>query len=223
VEKLIGLLIVGLIMLVKYLVNAALEGLSGGRSQTQANPARSEGRPASQQRPTESEEERMRRFMEALGLPGGSATPPPVKPRPAVNRPQSPNPVRPPLAGRGTISKRELKRRELTRAEQERRVRSSASEDQPPILTARRDLFKDQAGVTQQEAEFSIQRADQAISSAESQVENLDVLTGGSQNQKAEPIGRNAVRELLRKRESIRSAFVLKEILGPPKALERGW
>src|SRR5881397_1623299 len=44
------------------------------------------------------EEERLRKFLEALGVPSGSAPPPPVTPRPAT--PQRPlAPVRPPVVG----------------------------------------------------------------------------------------------------------------------------
>jgi hypothetical protein len=39
-----------------------------------------------QRPPAESEEERVRRFLEALGVPPGSAPPPPVRPRPTTAR-----------------------------------------------------------------------------------------------------------------------------------------
>src|SRR6201999_3352976 len=44
-----------------------------------------------QRAPPESEEERVRRFLEALGVPSGSHPPPPVRPRTVTPRPTPPS------------------------------------------------------------------------------------------------------------------------------------
>jgi hypothetical protein len=84
-QTIIPLIVFAVIMIVKLMSVASRAGNSTSfRPRTPQNP------------PTDTEEERMRRFMEAVGLPPGSTPPPPVRPRTStpVERPLMP--VQPP-------------------------------------------------------------------------------------------------------------------------------
>ena len=60
--------------------------LSGQGAQDSEKPSSPSPNERPERPPAESEEERVRRFLEALGAPPGSAPPPPVRPRPAAPR-----------------------------------------------------------------------------------------------------------------------------------------
>jgi hypothetical protein len=60
--------------------------LTGQGSENSEKPESTSPNERPQRPPAESEEERVRRFLEALGAPPGSATPPPVRPRPTAPR-----------------------------------------------------------------------------------------------------------------------------------------
>ena len=64
--------------------------LSNRKEQKAAKPTETSEKPVRPDPGRESEEERMRRFLEALGVPQGQAPPRPVPPRPA---PPAPKPL----------------------------------------------------------------------------------------------------------------------------------
>jgi hypothetical protein len=83
-ENLIFILLVFVALLFQVLARAATKGRTGsdrtkGRSTSAPPPIPRE--------PAETDEERIRKFLEALGQPASSKPPPPVKPRPTYEKP----------------------------------------------------------------------------------------------------------------------------------------
>ena len=72
------LVLVAFIALIRWLVSKAKSQVQDGQSPTAPPPAQ----PITRGSSTQSEEERIRKFLEALGQPAGTAPPPKVTPRP---------------------------------------------------------------------------------------------------------------------------------------------
>ncbi|HEX4665948.1 MAG TPA: hypothetical protein VH207_05060 [Chthoniobacterales bacterium] len=77
-DTLIFLVLAGLALLFKWLTSQG----SSDSKKPEPPPPNEQARP--QRPPAESEEERVRRFLEALGMPAGTQPPPPVRPRRVV-------------------------------------------------------------------------------------------------------------------------------------------
>jgi hypothetical protein len=146
--------------------------------------------------PPQSEEERVRRFLDALGAPPGTQPPPPVRPRRVVTpAPGTPKP----------------------------KVKRSWVQPLPPIVTTPEDMPLPPL--------TTFPLPEPVVVEAEPAPEvppplptpiALRPLTAPSLR-KAAPPRRAAVTSLgalLRTRESIRRAIILREVLGPPRGLE---
>jgi len=93
-DTLIFLVLAGIALIFKWLTSHPSEDSEKPEPPTPNEPIK---RP-----PPQSEEERVRRFLEALGQPPGSQLPPPVRPRTAIER-RTVTPVKPPKIRRGLV------------------------------------------------------------------------------------------------------------------------
>ncbi len=80
-DTLILLVVAGLALVFKFLARQAARGEDTPPPQSPGLPNERSSPPAVTRPPAQSEEERVRRFLEALGAPPGSTPPPPVQPR----------------------------------------------------------------------------------------------------------------------------------------------
>jgi len=148
-------------------------------------------------RPTESEQERVRRFLEALGMPQGSAPPPPLRPRPG-----------PP---RRLITP--------TAAETPRPKRRSLLQPLPPLVTVPGDksLPKASAPPPSPILTPAVPFPGAPVMPKTSRRPTA-VTRQSSQRSAGLPNEISPMIALLRDRRSLRQAIVLREILGPPRA-----
>ena len=194
-DNLLFLLLVAVAVLFQFLAKMAAKT---GKDQTKrtATPRT----PAPMRRtPTESDEDRIRKLLEALGQPPTSRPPPPVAPRTDIP-PRPVAPVQPPISPLSQVRREKLRKREATPKEfpPPRTVRGAekmvppafeVQEGQlpiapPPIFKAPAETY---AGVTPTIAKAEGPRADVAT--------------------------------LLASTSGLRGAIILREILGPPRGL----
>jgi hypothetical protein len=201
-----------------FIIVAAVIGISrlvariaeNARDQSQRRQRETKPEPAQRQRPTphvtvtgqKSDEERVREFLEALGVPEGAMPPPKVRPR--TNVPPRPlAPISPPPMSR-PFSPVLLK----------------------PVAEKVRKLFTPTAapvaapGVApESDAPGAWLREEERIESAAGKFE------AATRASAAQAIGAQVApvtnwREALRSPQSVRAALVLREILGPPRAYD---
>jgi hypothetical protein len=159
--------------------------------------------------PTSSEEERLRRFREALGLPPTGAVPPPVRPRPqTMSAPL--RPVNPPAAiGRAQRVPPMTSAPPLQT--QPRTLKSSPSAPQP--------LRKAAAPLVPVAPAAPVQQAPPVTRPANT----LQPLVEPAATTVKPTIIASGLMARLRDPVAIREAIILREILGPPKALQPAW
>lgn len=173
----------------------------------------------------DSEEERMRRFMEALGIPPDTAAPQrgpnptplrPAEPRPAPKRRQVP-PI-PPFVGQepwNTPRKRKVPPPMPPAVPYEERTLSTAPApttpagriELPPLETTEVEQFRTlSSGVS------AIPPSISPLTSEEAEAKSADDVRRKED--------RDLWRAALRSPDALRSAFILREILGPPRGLQ---
>jgi len=159
----------------------------------------------------DSEEERMRRFLEALGIPADGVeesrrqTPPPL--RPAQRREPSVKPV-PPIVVTSSPPRRVPPVTHRPAPAPAAPKVEPPSQLQPPTLEVQLPALQ-----TPEAPEF--QTATSQISAIPGESAHAHAATGQS-----EPSSRELWREALRSPEGLRSAFILREILGTPRGLQ---
>lgn len=148
----------------------------------------------------QTEEERVRRFLEALGVPGGTQPPPPVRPRTFTPRPTVTPTAPPPLP----------------------KVRRSWAQPLPPVITTPEDVPQLPPLTTAPSPEpvfvVQMQPAPAVVAPPP-----MPAAVAARLARKAVPAvvrPMTSLRPLLRSREKIRQAIMLREILGPPRGLE---
>jgi hypothetical protein len=157
-----------------------------------------------QRAPPQTEEERVRRFLEALGVPPGTQPPPPVR-----NRTVTPHPVA-----------------TSTPQTPPRKIRRSWAQPLPPVVTTPEDIpLPPLATAPPPEPVFIVQ-----TQPAPATVVPPPLPAEVSARPFAGPVVRKAapartppmtsLRATLRSRERIRQAIILREVLGPPRGLE---
>lgn len=189
--------------------------------------------PAPQRGELSSEEERMRRFLEALGVPTDQQPPPPAKPRPA---PAAPKPL-PTIVPRGEIASGHGELRETLRKAREkvetlrpkaevrpvpksppqlpRRPLSLDEEEAPAVPVAKLHLPELR---TPEVPEF------QTVSSHVTAIPFEAPVPAESDAYKYVPdksaVSQEQWRAFLRSPRDLRAAIVLREVLGPPRGLQ---
>jgi hypothetical protein len=187
-DTLIFLVLGGLALIFKWLTRQASDD-----SKKPEPPSPNEQAPPLRQ--PQSDEERVRRFLEALGAPPGTRPPPPVRPRRVVKPAAAPPGQRP-------------------------RTRRSWAQPLPPLVTTPEDLGLPPLPTTPFEP--VVAEAAPPIPVAPSPPVSVPVapppLPGATALSRAMP--RRSLGTLLRKRGSVRQAIILREILGPPRGLQ---
>ena len=154
--------------------------------------------------PPQTEEERVRRFLEALGVPPGTQPPPPIRTRTATPRPVATSAPRTPSP----------------------KIRRSWAQPLPPVVTTPQGMpLPPLATAPQPEPVFVVQTR-----AASATVVPPPLPAEVSARPFAAPVARKAapprtpprtsLRATLRSRERIRQAIILREVLGPPRGLE---
>jgi hypothetical protein len=145
--------------------------------------------------PVESDEERIRRFLEALGQPTGSRPPPPVVPRTDIP-PRPLAPVQPPPGPfpmpRGRFSSKERRKRDVISHES-------------PVVTPRVVEVQEQRAQTEPRSDAKLpEGADTTPADSKPKTAYTAIDIAG----------------FLRSSTGTRNAFILREILGPPLCLQ---
>jgi hypothetical protein len=159
--------------------------------------------------PAESDEERIRKFLEALGQPAASRPPPPVTPR--TNIPPRPlAPVQPPISQpvpawmlpREQARKPDVARRETSQPEVMRRVQKIS----PPVITGA-PVFEVHKEPLPIEPPPVIKTPLEAYAAATRPIpKGADLKTD--------------IASLLASKSGLRGAIILREIFGPPRSLQ---
>ncbi len=189
-ETIIFLVLAGLALVFRWLTNRTTSENDDRQSTLPNEPP---------QRPTESEQERVRRFLEALGMPQGSAPPPPLRPRPG-----------PP---RRLITP--------TAAETPRPKRRSLLQPLPPLVTVPGDKSQSPPKASAPPPSPILTPAvpfPGAPVMPKTSRRPTAVTRQSSQRSAGPPNEISPLIALLRDRRSLRQAIVLREILGPPRA-----
>jgi hypothetical protein len=185
-EQLLFLLLVGAIALVKWFVERQAGGVTADPQAPEPRPRRS-----APVNPQDAETERVRKFMEALGMPAENVPPPPIRRRaagegrPVVHR-RGPQQVPPPI------------------------LRKAAPPLVPPPIYVPAEPELPPAPVTQQEPAEPAPAVERPLP-PERAPEIATVRTA---------VGMAELRELLTSPAGLSAAFVVREILGPPRGLQ---
>ncbi len=182
-----------------------------------------------------SEEERMRKFLEALGVPSGPQSPPlrpspapaPLKPAPTIAPKSAPSkPASPTLAPRPVAMP--IPRPLVTRPAQVPARMAPPPRPKPPIHEPASLESMDPGRL--EEAATSVEQVSTDFARMHEQRMAVDTLpsirmaaTGAAGTTSVDPRLLSAqglaLREMLRTPESIRAAVIVSEVLGPPKGL----
>ena len=216
-------IIFGLIALGKWL----LENAGKSASDQEGGAGSDAGGPAANRPTTEDEAERMRRFMEALGLPR-QAMPPPRVPTPPVETmaPQSPPPAaqqqRPQSRTQPTGRQKERRGSIAPRPRPERKKIAADLESITPMEPIAKAASMSETAPQMETLDIPSLDFAEPVREAERAVEAACIASGTSPNSFAGHGGdmRRFLQSSLRDRAQLRRALILKEILGPAKALQ---
>lgn len=194
-DSLLFLLLVAVAVLFQFLAKTAGKT---GKDQTKSTPTPRTPTPMPRA-PTESEEDRIRKLLEALGQPPTSRPPPSVVPRTDIP-PRPLAPVQPPISPFSQLRREKSRKREITRKEippprtargTEKVVSATFEVHEVPLPITPPPIFKAPAetylGVTPTIAKAEVRRTD--------------------------------ITTLLASTSGLRDAMILREILGPPRGL----
>jgi hypothetical protein len=194
-DNLLFLLLVTVAVLFQFLAKTAAKA---GKDQTKRTATPRTPTPL-QRSPKESDEDRIRKFLEALGQPPTSKPPPPVAPRTDIP-PRPVAPVQPPISPLAQVRREKSRKREIVPKEiPPPRTAGGAEKMVPPPFEV-------------QEGELPIAPPPIFKAPAETYQEVTPTIA------KAEGL-RTDVAMLLASTSGLRGAIILREILGPPRGL----
>jgi hypothetical protein len=192
-DNLLFLLLVAVAVLFQFLAKTAAKT---GKDQTKRTPTPRTPTPM-RRAPTESDEDRIRKLLEALGQPPTSRPPPPVAPRTDIP-PRPVAPVQPPISPFSQLRREKSRKREIIPKEIPRpRTARGAEKMVPPAFEV-------------QEGPLSI--APPPIFKAPAKTYAPPTIAKAE-----EP--RTDIATLLASTSGLRDAIILREILGPPRGL----
>lgn len=207
-DNLLFLLLIGLAALFQLLSSALKKG-SKNESQDRSKSPAPQALPPVRRAPPESDADRIRKFLEALGQPASSTPPPPVVPRTGIP-PRPLAPVQPPAAqfpGTRRLP-REQRKPDMSGSERPAREQPRHMELIPPGSTSipRSDAYAEPVPPRPNEPPV-----------VKAPGEAYTAFTG--------PIMKQAdfqtdIITLIRSNSTLRGAIILREILGPPRGLE---
>ena len=183
-----------------------LAKIAGKKSKDQTKRTSTPRTPAPLQRaPTESDEDRIRKLLEALGQPPTSRPPPPVVPR--TNIPLRPlAPVQPPMSPLPQLRRQKPRKGEATPKEipPPRPVRGGEEIAPPNVARA---------------PAFDVHEGPLPIASAPIFKAPAEAYAGGIRTIAKTEERRADIATLLASTSGLRDAVILREILGPPRGL----
>jgi len=192
-DNFLFLIFIALAIFFQLLTRAATK--AGRRSGGDSN-RRSTSAPQSRPEPEQTDEERIRKFLEALGQPTSSKPPPPVAPRPTYQKPivtprREPRPIARPILS-----------------------------PLPPLKTRPPDLPPEIQTPRSEIPAFEVQEGPQQLAPI-----SEPELTAAFQPTARQTISKPAetkinVATLLRSTSDLRDAIILREIFGPPRSLQ---
>ena len=187
-DTLIFLALAGLALVFKWLTSHA----AADPENREAPPP---NEPSSRRPPAQSEEERVRRFLEALGAPPGTQLPPPIRRRSVAPRPPVspvPQPQRPP------------------------KVRRSFVQPLPPLTTTPPEPVVIEVAPPP----VLLPPLPSSMPPVAAPITSVPSLKIKSKAVKSRALPTASLGALLRNPGSIRQAIVLREVLGPPRGLQ---
>ena len=194
-DNLLFLLLVAVAVLFQFLAKMAAKA---GKDQTKGTATPRTPTPL-QPSPTESDEDRIRKLLEALGQPPTSRPPPPVAPRTELP-PRPVAPVQPPISPLSQLRREKRRKREIIPKEiPPPRTARGAEKMVPPVFEV-------------QEGQLPIAPPPIFKAPAETYAGVPPTIA------KAEGL-RTDVATLLASTSGLRGAIILREILGPPRGL----
>jgi hypothetical protein len=207
IENLLFILLIAVAFLFQLLARAASKARKDQTRRTQAPTPRTT--PRIRRAPTESDEERIRKLLEALGQPATSRPPLPVAPQTDIP-PRPLTPVQPPVAPFAPlwkVSREERRKREviLTESPPSEGARPVEKIIPPPITDAA--AFEVQEGPLPLEPQPIIETPTEAYAAATRPVAK------GKESKRDIAI-------LLASTSGLRNAIILREIFGPPRSLQ---
>jgi hypothetical protein len=156
--------------------------------------------------PVESDEERIRKFLEALGQPPASTPPPPVVPR--TNIPPRPlAPVQPPLPKAWKVIREERRKPDVIRREPPRPETARRTEKIFPPAIPGAPAFEVHEGPLSIEPPPIIKTPMEAYAAATRPVRKEAEL-------------KTDIATLLASKSGLRDAIILREIFGPPRSMQ---
>lgn len=163
----------------------------------------------------ESEQERMRRFLEALGVPQGQQPSPPIIPAPV----QRPKPAPAPVQQRPAPQPRPVQRPQTTQTVRQPAPRPVVAEPEEMQLAGR--LEEPATAVENVGKAFDAMAGGVVVSQIEVPTQNTEVtargVVDGTQHTSPTAVSGKAIHAMLRSPDSLRTALVIREILGPPR------
>jgi hypothetical protein len=183
-----------------------LAKMAGKRSKDQTNRTSTPRTPAPLQRaPTQSDEDRIRKLLEALGQPPTSRPPPSVVPRTDIP-PRPLAPVQPPTSPFSQLRREKPRKREII------------SKEIPPPRPVRGGEELAPPNVTRAPA-FEVHEGPLPIASAPIFKAPAEAYAGGIRTIAKTEERRADLAALLASTSRLRDAVILREILGPPRGL----
>jgi hypothetical protein len=211
IDNLIFLLLIAVAALFQLLSKALNKARKSDSNETSSSPKPQVPRPI-QRAPRESDADRIRKFLEALGQPPSSTPPPPVVPRtgipPRPLAPVQPPPVIMPRAWRLPGEQREkpdVSQRESAPREQPSRFQQIVPTPAPPPAIPTFEIHETLPAELQ-----------------EPPITTLPVEGGAGPSQAVAKRGdfKMDIATLLESKSSLREAILLREILGTPRGLQ---
>ena len=201
-DNLLFILLIAVAALFQLLSKAVTKARKRESNETPTRPAPKVPRP-NQRAPAESDADRIRKFLEALGQPPSSTPPPPIAPRTDIP-PRRLAPVQPPPVipreWRLPRERREITQKESPSPELPSRVEKIVV---PPVTVAAAPAFE----VHEIQQEPIVKTPVEAYAAATRAIVNRPHLN-------------TDIASLLASKSGLREAILLREILGPPRGLQ---
>ena len=205
IENLLFILLIAIAVLFRLLASKVGEAKKGSQEPDQRSATSRPPVEPIRRAPVESDEERIRRFLEALGQPTGSRLPPPVVPRTDIP-PRPLAPVQPPIAQVWKQIREQRGKRDVIRRESPPPERAKPAEKiLPPAMTAA-SAFEVHEGPLPVEQPPVIKAPVEAYAAA-----TRPVAKGEE--------SKIDIAILLASTSGLRNAIILREIFGPPRGL----
>ena len=209
-DNLLFFLLIAVAALFQLLSKTISKARKSDSSETANSPRPQTPRPV-QRAPRESDSDRIRKFLEALGQPPSSTPPSPVLPRPNIPlRPLAPVQPPPALPGMWRLPRERAEKPDVSQTESAPLEQSGGLQQiVPPVVPA-------SAAAT-----FEVQSAFPVEPQQPSNIKTAVESYAAASQVVAKPTGsKRDIATLLASKSSLRDAILIREILGPPRGLQ---